>query len=676
MTQTIATSPRDPNPESGTHNHPVWGPLARHAIRRLQDDLAQRLMPSWDPALDPEDMDLPELLEAAMSPPGSAALDALNTSPCAQNISPEECEAIAEAGGDPTATASNGSPQPRILLPASKLIPLLRLAASIGSLEDRDAMLVPGAITVIEGIPGNLIDAIKKLLPHALPQSWSLAMSMGRLPREKPYLLVLGPELMNGKISDHAERGFAAELASAIDMRVPILILLPDVATAPEVLHHPPVQRRAFAPLSAEILITALRATHSATGRIDEAAVRVALPDDTLLSDLDALSLSLAMRAPTAKAVAERIAALTVKAPRAAADGPWLENIHGDTPALRAARQIVRDLRIWKQGEVAWQDLTRTLLLYGPPGTGKSWIARAMGNSAGFAVVTGTFGEWQAAGHLGDMLREMRRTFREARAKAPTVLIIDEIDAVGSRDDHDQHNRSYRTQVINAFLAEMDAIAREEGVIGTCNHPQFIDPVVLRAGRFDMKIALPLPDIEGLFSVFRHCLPDWREGDLRDLAVRAVGCSAADVDAAIRQTRAMARGQKRDMTLSDLQRVFRVTHDPAIDRRVALHECGHAIVCAALDLGPVRRVYLDRDGGGGTVFDTTAKHGLLCDMQDRLVQLLAGRAAERLVLGDVSAGAGEDPNPIWQWPPPSPRESRCDTGWEATARSGPPIPRP
>ncbi|KGJ01923.1 AAA family ATPase [Paracoccus versutus] len=587
-------------------------------------------------------MDLPELLEAAMSPPGSAAIDTLNSSPAAQNVSPEEYEAIAEAGGDPAATAANGASQPRILLPASKLIPLLRLAASIGSLKDRDAMLVPGAITVIEGIPGNLIDALKKLLPHALPTGWSLAMSMGRLPRDKPYLLVLGPELMNGKVSQHAERGFAVELATAIDMRVPILILLPDVATAPEVLRHPPVERQAFAPLSAEILIIALRATHSATGRVDETAVRAALPDDAVLSDLEPLALGLAMRAPTAKAVAERIAALTAKAPRAAAGGSWLEDIHGDSPALRAARQIVRDLRMWKQREVAWQDLTRTLLLYGPPGTGKSWIARAMGNSAGFSVVTGTFGEWQAAGHLGDMLREMRKTFAEARSKAPTVLIIDEIDAVGSREDREQHNRSYRTQVINAFLAEMDSIAREEGVIvvGTCNHPGLIDPAVLRAGRFDMKVSLPLPDAEGLFSVFRHCLPDWREADLRDLAARAVGCSAADVDAVIRQTRATARGQKRAMTLDDLHKVFRIAHDPEIDRRVALHECGHAITCAALDLGPVRRIFLNREGGGGTVFDADAKHGVLADMQDRLVQLLAGRAAERLVLGDVSAGAG------------------------------------
>ncbi|ANW34140.1 AAA family ATPase [Ketogulonicigenium vulgare] len=642
MTQTNANTNKTAKPESGTLNHPSWGPFARHAIRRLAADLTDRLSSSWDPCLDPEDMDLPELLEAAMSPPGSSMLNALDASPVAQNISPEEFDAIAEAGGDPAATASDGKSQPGIRLPAGKLFPLLRLAASIGSLSDRDAMLTPGAITMIERVPDDLITQLNRLMQHFLPPDMSVALSLGRLPRDKPYLLLLSPDILNNKVSERAVSAFTADLARAVDMRAPIVVLWPDEATVPAMLQQSLIQRRTYAPLSIDILIAALRATHSATGRIDETAVRTALSNDREISGLDDLSLSLAMRAPTAKAVAERLATLTNKAPRAPADGPWLEDIHGDTPALLGARQIVRDLRAWKTGEVAWQDLTRTLLLYGPPGTGKSWIARAMGNSAGFSVVTGTFGAWQAAGHLGDMLREMQRTFREARSKAPTVLIIDEIDAVGSREDPEQHNRSYRTQVINSFLSEMDAIAREEGVVvvGTSNHPEMIDPAVLRAGRFDMRVNVPLPDVEGLYSVFRACLPDWREADLRDLATRAAGCSAADVDAAIRQTRAMARGAKRDMTLSDLQQVFRLTHDPAIDRRVALHECGHAITCAALDLGPVKRVFLAREGGGGTVLEASAKHGVLQDMQDHLAQLLAGRAAERLVLGDISAGAG------------------------------------
>jgi ATP-dependent Zn proteases len=406
------------------------------------------------------------------------------------------------------------------------------------------------------------------------------------------------------------------------------------------------LDQRRFQPVTADILIAALCASHSATRRIDEEAVRKALPPEALLADLPMLGFALAMQAKTARKVAERIATMTAKAAPAPDTGPWLEDIHGDTPALRAARQIVRDLRGWKKGEVAWQELTRTLLLYGPPGTGKSWIARAMGHSAGFSVVTGTFGQWQAAGHLGDMLREMRQTFAEARTKAPTVLIIDEIDAVGSREGGDTHGQSYRTQVINAFLAEMDGISREEGVIvvGTCNHPELIDPAVLRAGRFDMKVALPLPDADALFGVFRHCLPDWREAELRDLAARAVGCSAADVDAVIRQARAAARGAGRNLTPDDLRQVFALPQPAAIDRRIALHECGHAIACAALGIGPVRRILIERGGSGVTMIDPVPRHGTLADMRDRLAQLMAGRAAERLVLDDISAGAGGGPD--------------------------------
>ncbi|WP_237763515.1 AAA family ATPase [Falsirhodobacter sp. alg1] len=645
MTQTPSTTPRNPEPHSGFPESPTWLPLAHQAIHNLQDDLAARLTPAWDPALDPEDMDLPELLVTTMSPPGSAALNGLNRSPAAQNICPEDYDAVQEAGGDPAATASDGTWQPRIRLPSGKLIPLLRLVASIGDIPDRDAMLAPGAITMIGRVPGDEIHMLQKLLPLLVPAGWSLAMSLGRLPKDKPHMLVLNPEPMNGRVTERAMSAFTDDLARAVDMRAPILVLLPEESKGLPIPQQAPIQKRTYAPLSVDILIAALRATHSATGRIDEAAVRAVLANDAALMDVDALSLSLAMRAPTAKAVAERIAALT-EVPRVAKDGPWLEDIHGDTPALRAARQIVRDLRGWKTGAVAWSDLTRTLLLYGPPGTGKSWIARAMGNSAGFSVVTGTFGAWQAAGHLGDMLREMRKSFAEARTRAPSVLIIDEIDAVGSREDRDQHNRSYRTQVINSFLAEMDSIAREEGVIvvATCNHRDMIDPAVRRPGRLDMHINVPLPDADTLFGVFRTCLPDWNEADLRDLATRAVGCSAADIDAVIRQTRAMARGQKRDMTLNDLRQLFRITHDPSIDRRVALHECGHAIICAALKLGPVRRIFLDRDGGGGTLFTATAKHGVLADMQNRMVQMLAGRAAERLILGDVSAGAGGSPD--------------------------------
>lgn len=104
-----------------------------------------------------------------------------------------------------------------------------------------------------------------------------------------------------------------------------------------------------------------------------------------------------------------------------------------DGKALRAARQLVLDLALWRAGTIGWHDLSRSHRVFGPPATVKTWLARAIGNDANLSVIAGSFAEWQAAGHLGDMLRAMRESFAEGRKQTPSVLIIDEIDAAGSR---------------------------------------------------------------------------------------------------------------------------------------------------------------------------------------------------------------------------------------------------
>lgn len=232
---------------------------------------------------------------------------------------------------------------------------------------------------------------------------------------------------------------------------------------------------------------------------------------------------------------------------------------------------------------------------------------------------------------------------RKPAHTAPSSLFIDEIDAVGSREDQGSaRNRNYQQQVINAFLGEMNTLAREEGVIviGACNHPATIDAAILLAGRFDIKIEMPLPDADSLLAVFQRHFPAWPDADLRDLGQRAVGSSAADVDAAIRQLRAGVRAHDRAVTIKDLQVIFSVQSDPSIDWSVAVHECGHAIVCAALETGVVRRIFLERTGGGFVQWDPDAKSGLMIDIEAILAQHMAGRAAEYLVLGNISSGAG------------------------------------
>ncbi|MDT8326963.1 MAG: AAA family ATPase [Roseovarius sp.] len=326
-------------------------------------------------------------------------------------------------------------------------------------------------------------------------------------------------------------------------------------------------------------------------------------------------------------------------------DVPRLDEMAGDSPALLAARRLVADLLLWKAGQVAWSELSRSTLFYGPPGTGKTWLARAMGASAGIACVTGSFAEWQAAGHLGDMLREMRKTFAEAQARAPCILFIDEIDAVGSRESRDPHNANYRTQVINGFLGEMNAIALHEGVIvvGACNHFDRIDPAVLRAGRFDLRVLVPLPDAASLLALLRrHLRDEIADQDLVTLARASVGCSPAEIDAAIRAARSDARHAGTGLSVAMLYAqldIDRMDETSAQIWRVALHEAGHAVVGAALGLGRITSLKITATGG--EILRSPARsESLISDLEAEIAYSLAGRAAERLVLGAVSAGAG------------------------------------
>ncbi|OYU37398.1 MAG: AAA family ATPase [Pseudorhodobacter sp. PARRP1] len=629
-----------PNPNFTSAPRPAWWDYTEQVIRRFQQH-------EWDKAEEDRshthaaaDDAFKAALTAHLNGPQfpHSGLDPLAPP---ENLSPEASHDTADISSALATDAPTELALPPIRIPAHKLLLITRLAASIGNATAFESFLEPSAITVLGGIADDDLDLLQRLLMHVVPEQWSIASIRGSM-NIAHCISVVRPHLSEGKISAHAAREFERDILAGIAAEAPLLIIQPTNATLPPGLPLDQIRRISLMPISRDIMIATLRASHSDVGRFDEAAVRVALPDDKALAALDPLCIAVAMRAPSACEVAERLRVMGRTATTSSPVGPHLDAFTGNSPALRAARQLSRDLRAWKDGRISWNDLSRSMLLYGPPGTGKSWLARAIGNSADFTVVTATFGQWQAEGHLGDMLTAMRQCFHNARAAMPTVLIIDEIDSVGSREDRDPHNRSYRTQVINAFLAELDSISREEGVIviGTCNHPELIDSAVMRAGRFDLKIELPLPDADALLGVLQRHFPEWSEACLQGLAQNAVGCSAADVDAAIRQAKGMARSQEREVTIADLRAVFATQSDPEIDWRVAVHECGHAVVCAALGLGTVRRILLARSGGGAVMWDPTPRHGLMTDLAATLCQHMAGRAAERLIFGEVSAGSG------------------------------------
>ncbi|MBQ2262930.1 MAG: AAA family ATPase, partial [Loktanella sp.] len=469
-------------------------------------------------------------------------------------------------------------------IPPRQLLTAIRLAVAFQTKEALAASRDPRALTILMDIDAKDVDLVSEVLKNCFHHyAW----------------VQLSPSMSDGTVSKSQAERFWASVATAMDGYSPTLLIMPAGLTIPAYLRHAGLPTFRLPSLSADILLAHLRAGELGDAITDEAAFRQALPSDALLAGLSTAEACTAMRAPSIAEVFARLAAMTQSDKT---DVPRLEEMTGDSPALLAARRLISDLLLWKDGRVAWSDLSRSILFYGPPGTGKTFLARAMGNSAGLACVTGSFAEWQAAGHLGDMLREMRKTFAEARRQAPAILFIDEIDAVGSRESDDRHGSSYRTQVINGFLGEMNAITLEEGliVVGACNHIDKIDPAVLRAGRFDIKVAVPMPDAGQILGLMRRLLQgEIPEADLGDLSRAAVGHSPAAIDAAIRAARSDARHTGTKITAASLRAHLSLSTDtdPRILWRVALHEAGHATIAAALHLGQITRLAITPQGG-------------------------------------------------------------------------------
>lgn len=621
---------------------PEWSAFADRAIGRLRFHHKQRAAAREEPAFDYEFAPGAHPSNAARgAEPGGvpaapcSVVAQLSRSPSLRHLPPEQWDAIVSQGGDPFATAVDGRNHPDIEVPIGELILALRLVATYGSEEELAQHLAPGALTILSGLDWPDRSLLEHVLRHAiLPVGWdanSRAVKIGNGPCLRIFTDTARDEV----------------LRAALGERAPLLFALAADDTLTLSFSSASSKHLAFAPLTPELILTLLAATHSATGRIDAAAVRAALPREDALARITPEQFLIAARAPTARAVAEGLSAFAsassaTSAP-ATAQSLDLEAMAQRSPAHQAAWRIVLDLVSWRDGEVAWDDLTRSLLLHGAPGTGKTMLARAMGESAGVSFIAASFAAWQSAGHLGQMLSAMRRTFTEAREAAPCILFIDEIDAAGSRDDTETQNRSYQTQVINGFLEEVDRISREPGVIlmGACNYPERLDPAILRPGRFDLKIEVPLPDRRFLEAMLTDALGDtFTSLEIAQLARDAVGQTPADVDAAIRAARADVRhsGQSLDARLLR-HHLGAEAISPASLRRIAVHEAGHAVAAQHFRPGSVRRIQVS-SRASGVHRQPPPPDMLLADLEAEIVIQLAGRAAEEALLGMPSNGAG------------------------------------
>ena len=337
-------------------------------------------------------------------------------------------------------------------------------------------------------------------------------------------------------------------------------------------------------------------------------------------------------------------------------------DIGGAGEAEVELREIIDFLKEPKRFDKFGAKLPRGVLLVGPPGTGKTLLAKATAGEAGvpFFFITGSsFVEM----FVGVGAARVRDLFGQAKKKAPCIIFVDEIDAIGQSRMRNFNSNSEQENTLNQLLTEMDGFEANNGVVimGATNRPEILDQALTRPGRFDRQIQVVLPTEEGreeILKIHTKKLPLAPEIDLRAIAKVTPGFSGADLANIANEASLLAARRKAEhVTMNDfdlaiervvagLQRKTPLT--PEIRKKVAYHESGHALVaCYLPGSDPVHKVSIiptTKGALGYTLQMPTEDQYLVSEseLKNRMAVMLGGRAAELLIFNEGSTGASND----------------------------------
>ena len=306
--------------------------------------------------------------------------------------------------------------------------------------------------------------------------------------------------------------------------------------------------------------------------------------------------------------------------------------------------------------------IPRGVLLCGNPGTGKTLIAKAIAGEADVPFISMSGSEFiEMFAGLG--ASRVRKLFEKARKIAPCIVFIDEIDAIGSRRTTSSGSESENNQTLNQLLVEMDGFDTEEAIIvlAATNRPEMLDKALLRPGRFDRQITIGLPDLNGREAILNIHAKDKKIDEsvnLRSIAEDTAGFTGAELANILNEAAIIATIKRhKAITNKDIEdAVKKVTvgiekHSRVISEKdkklTAFHEAGHAIVSRYLETQKeIKEVSIIPRGvaGGYTMYKTNEDKFYVSkqEMQEKLISLLGGRAAEKLALDDISTGASND----------------------------------